>query len=300
MKILFILLLSVAISIDPSSYMEKFRSDIITPEPLYASTKQFDVDYGQVETITYNSNFCGRTKEAIVILPAGYNTAEKYPVVYINHGIFGNANDMLNEDLGVQIIAGNLMASGEAEKMIIVLTNMWSSKNTPMTSGQFNVETSQSYDNFLYDLTQDLIPYIEKTYSVKKGRENRAISGFSMGGREGLYIGISKPELFGYIGGACPAPGIVPAKDIFMEHPGVMTESEFKIPNGAPKPYLLFITGGDFDAVVGTFPDEYSKLLTKNGCDHVFQLVPGGGHNGDSVRAHFYNFFRYLFKADNY
>ncbi len=204
---------------------------------------------------------------------------------------------MLNDDLGIQVISGNLMAKGEAEKMIIVLTNMWSSKTLPNPPMAFTDEVAESYDNFLYDITEDLIPYIEKNYSVKTGRENRAISGFSMGGREGIYIGISKPELFGYIGGACPAPGIVPATDMFMQHPGSMTESQFKIPDGAPKPYLLFITGGNADGVVGNFPDEYNQLLTRNGCDHAFQLVPGGGHGGVSVRSHFYNYFRYVFKA---
>lgn len=298
MKILFVLLFSIALSMDPTSFMNVFKADIVTPDPSSASSKQWGVDYGTVEKVTYNSNFCGRNKEAIVILPAGYNTAEKYPVVYINHGIFGSAGDMLSEDLGIQTIAGNLIAKGEAEKMIIVLTNMWSSKTQAFPNGQFSAETSQSYDNFLYDLTEDLIPFIERTYSVKTGRDNRAISGFSMGGREALYIGISKPELFGYIGGACPAPGIVPAQDMFMVHKGSMTESEFKVKDTSNLPYLLFITGGDSDNVVGTFPNEYHQLFTKNGCDHAWQLVPGGGHGGVSVRSHFYNFFKYVFKAD--
>ena len=298
MKILLVCLIAIIIAMDPAVYMELFRNNIVTPDPAETSQRQEGVDYGKVETITYHSNFCGRDKQAIVILPAGYSQSEKYPVLYVNHGIFGSANDMLNDDLGIQVISGNLMAKGEAEKMIIVLTNMWSSKTLPNPPMAFTDEVAESYDNFLYDITEDLIPYIEKNYSVKTGRENRAISGFSMGGREGIYIGISKPELFGYIGGACPAPGIVPAQDMFMVHKGSMTESEFKVKDTSNLPYLLFITGGDSDNVVGTFPNEYHQLFTKNGCDHAWQLVPGGGHGGVSVRSHFYNFFKYVFKAD--
>ena len=52
------------------------------------------------------------------------------------------------------------------------------------------------------------MPYIEKTYSVKTGRENTAITGFSMGGRESLLIGMQRPDLFSYIGAICPAPGV--------------------------------------------------------------------------------------------
>ena len=50
-----------------------------------------------------------------------------------------------------------------------------------------------------------------------------------MGGREGIYIGISRSDLFGYIGGACPPPGIVPAVDFFMKHKGSMTEQNLKL-----------------------------------------------------------------------
>ena len=298
MKFLAFCLFSLILTMDPAQYMEKFRNDIVTPDPSSASSRQGVVNYGETRTVTYHSNYCGRDKNAIVILPAGYTESEKYPVVYVNHGVFGSANDMLNDDLGIQVISGNLMASGEAEKMIIVLTNMWSSKTQASPPMAFNNEIMRGYDDFLYDLIEDLIPYIEKTFSVKTGRENRAISGFSMGGREGIYIGISRPDVFAYIGGACPAPGIVPAQDMFMVHEGCMSESEFKIKDTDNLPYILFITGGDNDSVVGTFPNEYHQLFTKNGCDHAWQLVPGGIHGGASVRSHFYNFFRYVFKAD--
>lgn len=298
MKILIFCLFVVIISMDPKEYMEKFRNDIVTPAPSQVLSQKSGVDYGKVENVVYPSKFAGRDKKAIVILPPGYSESEKYPVVYVNHGIFGSAENMLDPSLGVQIIAGNLMADGEAEKMIIVLTNMWTSKTTENPPMQFTDEVTESYDNFLYDITESLIPFIESKYSCKTGRENRAISGFSMGGREGIYIGISRPDLFGYIGGACPAPGIVPAQDMFMVHKGSMTESEFKVKDTTNLPYLLFITGGDSDNVVGTFPNEYHQLFTKNGCDHAWQLVPGGGHGGVSVRSHFYNFFKYVFKAD--
>ena len=298
MKILIFCLFVVIISMDPKEYMEKSRNDIVTPAPSQVLSQKSGVDYGKVENVVYPSKFAGRDKKAIVILPPGYSESEKYPVVYVNHGIFGSAENMLDPSLGVQIIAGNLMADGEAEKMIIVLTNMWTSKTTENPPMQFTDEVTESYDNFLYDITESLIPFIESKYSCKTGRENRAISGFSMGGREGIYIGISKPDVFAYIGGACPAPGIVPAQDMFMVHKGSMSEADFKIKDTANLPYILFITGGDRDGVVGTFPNEYHQLFTKNGCDHAFQLVPGGDHGGISVQSHFYNFFRYIFKAD--
>lgn len=54
------------------------------------------------------------------------------------------------------------------------------------------------------------MPYIESHYSVKTGKDNTAIMGFSMGGRESLYISMKRPDLFGYVGAVCPAPGVSP------------------------------------------------------------------------------------------
>ena len=187
MKTLFLALLSIIFAIEPSKYMEKFRSDIVTPEPPLASSRNSRYNYGQVKKIIYDSKFCSRQKEAIVILPAGYSLGENCPVVYINHGIFGSANDMLNEDLAIQTIAVNLMATEEAEPMILVFTNMWSSKINAKPAMRFDEETSKGYDDFLYDLTQDLIPYIEANFNVRKGRENRAISGFNGWKRSIIY-----------------------------------------------------------------------------------------------------------------
>lgn len=250
--------------------------------------------YGTLEKITYYSSTAGRDKSANVLLPDGYSKNEKYPVLYVNHGIFGDEESMLG--MGIRDLAGNLISSGEAEKMIIVFPNMFSSK-TSASPGGMDQSTFDGYDMFLDDLTKDLMPYIEKNYSVKTGRENTAISGFSMGGRESLYIGVSRPDLFGYIGAACPAPGVTPGQDSFANHPGNMSESEFRIKDTANYPYLWIITGGTNDGVVGTFPQKYHEILTTNGQDHIWQEIQGGGHDSSCVTPMMYNFMKGIFKV---
>lgn len=245
------------------------------------------------EEITYYSSIAEKNKKAVVILPENYSTSKKYPVVYVNHGIMGSHNDMVGY---CKSIGGNLMKSGEAEEMILVSTAMYTSKTSDQCSG-IVPEEIVNYDVFREDLIECLMPYIEKNYSVKTGRDNTAICGFSMGGRESLYISITKPEYFGYIGAACPAPGITPATDMFMEHPGNMKPSEFKINDHKYDPYLLMITGGTNDGVVGTFPKEYHDILTTNGQDHVWQEIQGGGHDASCVNPLMYNFLKNVFKA---
>ena len=250
----------------------------------------------KVEKKNYMCKYTGKQKTCNVILPPNYNSSKKYPVMFVLHGIMGSENDMVS-GMGVQELMTGLMSSGQAEEFIVVTPNMFTSKTMSGPSG-INQQTCAEYDNFLYDVTESLLPFIKENYSVKEGRENTAITGFSMGGREAIYCGIMRPDVFGYVGGACPAPGITPGTDSFMTHPGCMQESEFKFRNVGPEPEVFMITGGTNDSVVGTFPSQYSSILTKNGVEHVYQSIPGGGHGAESVKPHLYTFMRYAFKAD--
>lgn len=245
------------------------------------------------EKISYYSSVAKKNKNAVVILPPNYSTSKKYPVVYVNHGIFGTENDMVGY---CKNIGGNLMASGEAEEMILVSCAMYTSQNSDQCSG-ITVEECAKYDAFREDLIECLMPYIEEHYSVATGRENTGICGFSMGGRESLYIGITRPQYFGYIGAASPAPGVTPGTDMYMAHPGNMSESEFKIQDHTYDPYFLMITGGTNDTVVGTFPKQYHEILTTNGQPHIWQEIQGGGHDDSCINPLMYNFLKNAFKA---
>ena len=139
---------------------------------------------------------------------------------------------------------------------------------------------NQAYDNFINDLTKDLMPYVEKTYSIKTGKDNTAITGFSMGGREALLIGMKRPDLFGYIGAICPAPGV---------------SGSFKW-DSSNEPYFLMITAGSNDQTVYDNPKNYHNTFEKNGVPHIWHYVNGGYHGDNCIRAHLYNFCRIAFQ----
>ncbi len=270
----------------------KIKNDMPTTVPYGAEVSS----QCKVEKKTYYCKYTGKNKQCNVILPPNYNPSKKYPVMFVLHGIMGSENDMVN-GMGVQELMTGLMTSGQAEEFIVVTPNMFTSKTMNGPSG-INQQTCAEYDNFLYDVTESLLPYIKENYSVKEGRENTAITGFSMGGREAVYCGLMRPDVFGYVGGACPAPGITPGVDGFMTHPGCMQESEMKFRSVDPEPEVFMITGGTNDGTVGTFPKQYSDILTRNGVNHVYQSIPGGGHDANSVKPHLYTFMRYAFKTD--
>ena len=197
--------------------------------------------------------------------------------------------------MGILEIATSLIKSGEAEPMIIVFTHQYTNPASNKESGNGSADVPY-YDAFVEDFPDSLMPYIESHYSVATGRENTAVAGFSMGGRESLYIGMKCSDKVGYIGAGAPAPGIFPTKDQFMDHPGVMSKDDMRI--DAPyEPYVLMIAGGTNDGMVGTYPKQYSDLFTAHGTENIYISVPGGGHDNKTVTPLMYNFIRCLFKA---
>ena len=50
-------------------------------------------------------------------------------------------------------------------------------------------------------LLEDVLPFVEANYRVRKEAASRAIAGLSMGGGQSLTIGLNHPELFGWVGG---------------------------------------------------------------------------------------------------
>ena len=277
-------------NIQSGSYMQRIAGDMKLKEDSSVSSKRAGVDYGTLVKKTYYSKDGGINKNVNILLPPGYNSSEKYPVLYVLHGIFGNEDSMVGTDMNIQTMLGNLIADGQAEKMIVVFPAMFTGSGSP----GFTAESSRKYDLIREDIENSIMPFIEENYSVKTGRENTAITGFSMGGREALYTGITRSEIYGYVGGACPAPGIFPTTDDFMTHEGCMSENEFKC-NGTSS-YLILISAAQYDGTVKEYPKTYHEALAKNGEEHLWNVIPDGDHGGNTVRPHMYNFLRYIFK----
>lgn len=278
---------------------EKIAQDYMVADcPAEVMACRDNVEYGKVDHVKYYSNTCKMDRYFSILLPAGYNSEDekKYPVVYFQHGIFGDENCIINDgENKIKEITGNLFEDGNAKEMIVVFGNMFAADN-PDIKPAFTAEAVVPYDNFINELTKDLMPYIESHYKVLTGRENTAICGFSMGGRETLYIGLKRPDLFGYIGAIAPAPGIVAAKDKMMLHAGMLKEEEVCFPEDAVLPEVLMVCCGTNDSVVGQFPKSYHKLFEKNGVEHIWFEVMNADHNAHAIRSGFYQFVQKIFK----
>lgn len=258
--------------------------------PADYTKKKTGVSYGEKVKITYDSTTTGVARNAWVVLPEGYTETETYPVVYLLHGIGGDENEWF-QGKPMEIV-GNLVAAGEADKMIMVFPNIRARKNDKAWF-ELTVEHFQAFDNFINDLKNDLMPYIEKKYSVKTGRENTAVCGLSMGGRETLNIGLKMPEKFGYIGAFEPAVGVLP---YYLEN-GLFTEDTMTLPNEYKNNTFLMIVKGQSDGTVGENPLLYHNALTKNGVPHIYYDMPGG-HDFSVWNNGLYNFAKRIFSKN--
>ena len=275
------------------SYMEKYQDLVVVKPEDTVYNKQAGVEYPEFKKYTYYSSTAERDTSVNVLLPAGYSEEKEYPVLYILHGFWDNEDWMARPVVALNTMLSNLIAAGEAKEMIIVLPYIYCSKDMPYCTGM-DLTNSLNYDNFINDLTTDLMPFIESTFAVAKGRENTAITGFSMGARESLFIGFSHSELFGYIGAACPAPGLTQIANSPM-HPGQMTGAEMVFPEDSA-PYVVMISASKADGVVGSNPKTYHNVMTKNQTEHIWHELSDTGHDHTSVKPHLYNFLRLIFK----
>lgn len=272
--------------------MEQFKDMIVELAPSGYEDRREGVSYAEYQKYTYFSSTAGRDTNVNVLLPPDYSEDKEYPVLYILHGFYGNEDWMTRSTVNLNTIYGNLLADGKAEEMIIVMPYIFCDKNMPWCTGM-DMANCLAYDNFINDLTTDLMPFIEESFSVATGRENTAITGFSMGGRESLFIGFERPDLFGYIGAVCPAPGLVEIPGSPM-HPGQMTAEEMVFADD--KPYIVLVSSSQSDGVVGTSPDSYRDIMTANEVDYLSHVMKITGHDHTSVKPHLYNYLQLLFK----
>jgi len=261
----------------------------------YNTPQNFDTviagrQYGTIQTVSYYSTTTENIRNANVILPPDFNKEKKYPVLYLLHGIGGDENEWFGGKPNEVI--SNLIAEGKAKEMIVVIPNIRARhKNTTTPPEFFSIEHFREFDNFLNDLRNDLMPWIQKEYPVLNGRDNRAVAGLSMGGRSALHVGINLIDKFSYIGAFTPAVGILP----YHTEEGLFTETTLTIPDEYKENTLTMIVKGDNDGVVGQWPEAYSNALTKNNVPHIY-YVTKGGHDFDVWKNSLYNFARRIFQ----
>jgi enterochelin esterase-like enzyme len=238
-----------------------------------------DIPKGKLETIAYNSKSIGCERKAVVYLPPNYDPKQKYPVLYLMHGIGGNETHWSTLCAANKVL-DNLIADKKAVPMIIVMPNGRATAEPP--SSNFMADFNY-YAFFEKDLLQDLMPYIESHYSALTDRDHRALTGLSMGGGQGLNFGLNNIDKFSWVGGFSSAPN--------LQSPDVLVP---KIQQAKNKLSLLWIGCGDKDNLITGSWNLHQGLL-KAKIDHVW-YVDTGVHEVPVWNNNLYLMAQMLFK----
>ena len=255
---------------------------ILKHAPQGFDVRQTEVAHGKIDTVTYHSKTVGTLRKTLIYTPPGFSVNRKYPVLYLLHGIGGDEKEWLNGGQP-QVILDNLYAEGKIEPMIVVMPNGRAMKDDRAVGDVFDREKVQAFETFEKDLLHDLIPFIEKTYGVKKDREQRAIAGLSMGGGQSLNFGLGNLDTFAWIGGFSSAPNTKTPEELVPE------------PDAAKKKLkLLWISCGDNDNLI-RFSKRTHDYLKANQVPHIYYIEPGG-HDFDVWKNGLFMFSQFIFK----
>src|SRR4051794_35223031 len=80
------------------------------------------IERGKLDVVEYQSTTVGIQRKARVYTPPGYSKDQKYPVLYLLHGIGGDENEWPHGG-SPDVILDNLYADKKAVPMIVVMPN---------------------------------------------------------------------------------------------------------------------------------------------------------------------------------
>ena len=163
------------------------------------------------------------------------------------------------------------------------------------TGNQYSLENYKKFDNFINDLNECLMPWMEDNYSVATGRENTAVAGLSMGAREALFIGMTMPETFGYTGAFSPGYGVFAYTANGVSEDGMFTEETFTLPDEWKDITYIQIVNGISEGGESALGGTCSNVLKSHGVNHWFYTTPGA-HDFQTWKNGLYNMAKNIFK----
>ena len=254
-----------------------------------------DVPHGEVRAVWYDSPTLGMKRRMMIYLPPGYELSrQKYPVFYLLHGSGGDETVWLEQGRTAQIL-DNLIASGDAEPMIVVMPNgnideQAASGMTPDNNVQPTFTHKHWMDGEFEKSFNDIVKWVEANYRARDTKRYRAIAGMSMGGYHSLYISANQPDDFAYVGLFSPA-----IKRMDQGKCSIYDDIESKLVTQfkqRPKLYWLGIGKDDF-----LYKDnaEFRELLAKNRLRFTYH-ESGAGHEWANWRDYLVIFAQKIFK----
>lgn len=253
------------------------------------------VPHGTVARRWYDSPGNSLTRRITIYTPAGYESSkEKYPVLYLLHGMGGDEEAWIALGRTSQIL-DNLIAQGKAKPMIVVMTNGNVAQEAAPGESSLGMykptfQLPNTMDGKFEETFTDVIKFVESNYRVKAEKSGRAIAGLSMGGYHSLHISRYYPNTFDYVGlfSAAVMPDAKVTSKVYADIDGTLN---IQMKNGY-KLYWIGIGKTDF---LFQFNEEYRAKLDKMGMKYVYRESEGG-HTWTNWRVYLSEFTPLLFK----
>lgn len=301
----------------------KVMSGIEVPEKGVDFYDIKNVPHGEVRSVWYYAKSTDEHRHAYIYTPPGYdkNTTQRYPVLYLQHGMGEDRRAWSNQGRA-NFILDNLIAEGKAKPMIIVMEDggiaggfgggrrqgprpaagqaqgqgQGQRPATAQSQGQGQRPGGGSgapggmasfWDDFGSAIINDLIPMVDANYRTLTDREHRAIAGLSLGGTQTYQISQANLDKFANIG-VFSAP---------FGFPGVETgyNGLLKKPDEFNKQVKVFYIsmGSKEGANSGRGIHEQ---LDEAGIKNVYFEAPGTAHEFQTWRKSLHGFAQLLFQ----
>lgn len=143
-----------------------------------------------VDTVVAQSKSMKKEIKAVVVKPQLYEgSAKRFPVLYLLHGAGGKYSDWLLNTKDKEAVKKLVDNFG-----IIVVC-----PDGGVTSWYFDSPIDPTYQYETY-VSKELIDFIDGRYRTINDKTGRAITGLSMGGHGGLYLGFRHQDVYGACG----------------------------------------------------------------------------------------------------
>ena len=215
--------------------------------------------------------------------PATHVKTEKYPVLYLLHGM-GNSHTDWCSYANVELFA-------EEQNIAVV-----------MLSGENSFyRTDQGGADFFRFVSEELPQFVTNLFPISDKPENSYIAGLSMGGYGALLHGFSHPERFAAIGefsGAIEV-GSEEERAKYKDGPYDIRNLAKQLKDAGTKMPPLYMACGENDMLY-EMNVEFKNLFESYGWDITWKNVPGYTHEWRFWNLQVEEFLKWIPRADFY
>ncbi|NUN68546.1 MAG: hypothetical protein HUU02_02430 [Bacteroidetes bacterium] len=219
------------------------------------------------------------TRPIKVYRPAGYDTMQALPAVYVHDGL--EALDYMR----MNTMLDNMIADGKLQPLIAVFIPPVDREREYLTT---------SLDRFILYTVREVVGMIDAVYRTDRAPHRRAVIGISAGAHAALYMALTRPDVFLNTGAQSSA--VTPQLRLATEQAAARAI--------LPPQFKLYLDCGKYD-LQGTAPfggsydflqshREYSDLLSSLRIPHYYKEATDG-HQWASWRERVPGMLTYFF-----